>query len=178
MSNQRISLDGVWDFQFGSPELIAEPASNLWQTAVVPMPWQAQFDDLRQQSGTAWYRRHFTVDSTWLETADALSAVLHFGAVDYQATVWLNGEFVGEHEGGYLPFEFDIIHQLRAEDNELLVRVIDSTDERAHYPDFPFSEVPHGKQSWYGPIGGIWQSVWLESRPKSHIAHLTLDPQP
>ena len=199
MSNQRISLDGVWDFQLSSDELAVEPAANLWQTAheisstklsrsrqtVVPMPWQAQFEDLRQQSGTAWYRRHFAIDSAWLDTAstelaevaDTLSAILHFGAVDYQAAVWLNGEFIGEHEGGYLPFEFDIIHSLRAGENELLVRVIDPTDDRSLYPDVPFSEIPHGKQSWYGPIGGIWQSVWLELRPGLHIRQLWLRPQ-
>ncbi|MCB8944438.1 MAG: glycoside hydrolase family 2 [Ardenticatenaceae bacterium] len=178
MSNQRISLDGVWDFQLSSEGLALPPAAHLWQTAVVPMPWQAQFDHLRQQSGTAWYRRYFTVDPAWLETAVTQSAILHFGAVDYQATVWVNGEFVGEHEGGYLPFTFDIMGCLQAGQNELLVRVVDPTDDRLLYPDFPFSEIPHGKQSWYGPIGGIWQSVWLELRPALHIRQLWLRPQP
>ena len=62
------------------------------------------------------------------------------------------------------------------DENELLVKVIDSTDDRNSYADFPFSEVPHGKQSWYGPIGGIWQSVWMELRPKLHIAHIRVYP--
>ncbi|MCB0007393.1 MAG: hypothetical protein KDE04_13100, partial [Anaerolineales bacterium] len=102
----------------------------------------------------------------------------HFGAVDYQATVWLNGAWVGEHEGGYLPFEFDVTSYLRVGENELLVRVVDPSDDRERYPDTPFSELPHGKQSWYGPIGGIWQSVWLEYRPGLHIRHLELRPKP
>ncbi len=176
MNNQRISLDGVWDFQLGSDELAAEPASMLWQAINVPMPWQAQFDNLREQCGVAWYRRHIAINSDWLKPVGA--AILHFGAANYQAAVWLNGTFIGEHEGGYLPFEFDIMNQLRVGDNELLIRVIDPSDDRTSYPDFPFSEIPHGKQSWYGPIGGLWQSVWLEFRPRFHITELALKPQP
>ena len=74
---------------------------------------------------------------------------------------------MGEHEGGYLPFEFDVATHLLAGENELVVRVVDASDDRSRYPEYPFSEVPHGKQSWYGPIGGIWQSVWLELRPQA-----------
>ena len=186
MSNQRISLDGVWDFQLAADELVTEPALLSWQTdaatglrqAVVPLPWQAQFEDLRLISGIAWYRRRFTIEANRLETAVAQAAILHFGAVDYHATVWVNGERVGEHEGGYLPFEFDIINLLHVGENELLVRVKDTTDDRQQYPEMPFSEVPHGKQSWYGPIGGIWQRVWLEFRSRLHISDLSLNPQP
>ena len=178
MNTQRVSLDGNWDFQIGTDDLGGVSTIKEWRTAVVPMPWQAQFENLRLTSGTAWYCRTFVVEEDWLETAVSQAAILHFGAVDYQATVWLNGELVGEHEGGYLPFEFDIISLLHGGDNELLVRVIDATDDRNRFPYFPFSEVPHGKQSWYGPIGGLWQSVWLEFRPNVHIAHLTLNPLP
>ena len=178
MSSQRISLDGVWEFQFAGSELVAEPAARPWQTAMVPGPWQAQFAALRQQSGTAFFRRTFTVEPERVEAAESSAAILHFGAVNYQATVWLNGARVGAHEGGYLPFEFDVISCLRAGENELLVRVVDPSDDRALFPDFPFSELPHGKQSWYGPVGGIWQSVWLEQRPGLHIRHLELLPKP
>ena len=176
MSEHRISLDGAWDFQVDSGDGLDASQIREWRSAVVPMPWQAQFEDLRQISGAAWYRRHFEVDPGLLGSTAAGAAVLHFGAVDYQATVWLNGERVGEHEGGYLPFEFDVVDLLREGDNELLVRVVDATDDRDLYPDFPFSEVPHGKQSWYGPIGGIWQSVWLELRPRLHIVQLNGHP--
>ena len=178
MSEHRISLDGAWDFQVDSGDGLVASQIREWRSSVVPMPWQAQFEDLRQISGTAWYRRHFEVDSGLLGTTAAGAAVLHFGAVDYQATVWLNGKRVGEHEGGYLPFEFDVSDLLREGANELLVKVVDATDDRDLYPDFPFSEVPHGKQSWYGPIGGIWQSVWLELRPRQHIAQLRVTPSP
>ncbi len=104
------------------------------------------------------------------------TAILHFGAVDYHATVWLNGQEVGEHEGGYLPFELDVSEALRPGDsNELVVRVLDPGND-ADLPDFSFAEIPHGKQSWYGPIGGIWQSVYLERRSPTHITRLRMTP--
>ena len=175
MNNQRVVLDGAWDFQLSS--YVSDiPPSDEWRGAVVPMPWQAQFEDLRHASGVGWYRRQIKLEANDLQAEQ--SAILHFGAVDYYTAVWLNGTPVGEHEGGYLPFEFDVFQALQPGNNELLVRVIDATDDRQIYPEFPFSEVPHGKQSWYGPIGGIWQSVWLEFRPKAHISELTLHPSP
>ncbi|CAN5545682.1 hypothetical protein BH10CHL1_BH10CHL1_26270 [soil metagenome] len=171
---QRLSLDGTWLFQLDpadhtKPEHVI--SSQTWREAQVPLPWQAQFDDLRLASGTAWYRRSFSLDQTPVG-----AAVLHFGAVDYYATVWLNGQFIGEHEGGYLPFEFAVETQLHQGENELIVRVVDANDDERRFADFPFGEVPHGKQSWYGPIGGIWQSVWLELRPSVHLQSLRLTP--
>lgn len=172
----RLPLDGVWQFQFDPANRVAPvdlPAHTEWRQAHVPMPWQAQFDDLRQASGTGWYRRSFVIEKRHTE-----SAILHFDAVDYHATVWVNGDKAGEHEGGYLPFELDVTHLLRVGDNELVVRVADPTDDGSLWPDFPFSEISHGKQSWYGPISGIWQSVWLEWRPAVHFLDIRLTPLP
>ena len=115
-------------------------------------------------SGVAWYRRQFTVEPGLLDRPrDA--AILHFGAVDYHATVWLNGELVGEHEGGYLPFEFDVIDLLREGDNECWSYVVvDPTDDRQTFTRFSVQRSAARQTEWYGPIGGIWQSVWLELR--------------
>jgi beta-galactosidase/beta-glucuronidase len=122
----------------------------------------------------AWYRRTFTIPEAWKEQ----HVVLHFGAVDYLARVWVNGQPVGEHEGGYTPFEFDITDVLAAGDNTVAVRVDDPAD---------LSEIPHGKQSsipanpWddvdFTTVSGIWQTVWLEARPAAYItqAHITPD---
>jgi hypothetical protein len=170
----RISLDGTWNFQLDPDDGTDITAIQDWRTARVPLPWQAQFDDLRLIDGVAWYRRNFTY-SPGNHTG---VTILHFGAVDYFAQVWLNGRKVGENEGGYLPFEFDVTADLLAGDNELVVRVVDPSDDRQRFPDMPFSEIPHGKQSWYGPIGGIWQSVWLEQRPATFIRSVRLFPQP
>ena len=147
MNEQQFTLDGVWDFQIDSDDDSAIPLRE-WHSVIVLMPWQAQFDNLRETSGVAWYRHSFLVDPGSLQPADGNAAILHFGAVDYHATVWLNGKCPGEHEGGYLPFEFDVTEALREGANELLVKVIDPTDDRHRHTAFPFSEVPHGKQSW------------------------------
>ena len=165
------SLDGSWDFQIDPDGRRDIDQVDEWRTIQVPAPWQAQFDDLRQYSGAAWYRRRFQVE----QLPDGV-AMLRFGAADYHATVWVNGHEVGEHEGGYLPFEFDVTSLLAAGENEVVVYVVDPDDDRARWPEFPFSEVPHGKQSWYGPIGGLWQSVSLEYRPVQHIQSVRITP--
>lgn len=173
---ERILLDGPWDFTFDHLQQHSLPGQlNLaeWRTTNVPEPWQASFADLRDRSGVGWYRRVIDLSPTWL--SDGQVAVLHFGAADYFAEVWFNDVFLGSHEGGYLPFQFEVQSHLRAQ-NEIVVRVIDPGDNPRQYPDFPFSEIPHGKQSWYGQSSGLWQSVWLERRSACHSRSLRLTP--
>jgi hypothetical protein len=190
---QQTILDGEWEF-FPDPQqsLTVETLhSQDGRSIQVPGPWQAQFEDLRDYSGVAWYRKQFEVadgrtggpSAQRLENPPSahppvrLSAYLHFGAIDYFATVWLNGQLVGEHEGGYLPFELDVTDRLRdGEANELVVRVIDPGNDADFLPEFTFAEIPHGKQSWYGPIGGIWQSVYLERRSATHLSRVRVTP--
>jgi len=173
MTRERISLDGTWSFRFDPQASGALHVDGSWREIRVPRPWQSQFEDLRLQSGTAWYRRTFVAPPDW----NGHSAILHFGAVDYYAEVWLNEVLLGAHEGGYLPFEFDVGPYLHfGEANEVVVRVTDPTPNAQRYPDWPFDEIPHGKQSWYGPTSGIWQSVWLERRSSLHVAGVRLYP--
>lgn len=103
----RVSLDGDWDFQLSPQQNIEATPQTEWLAILVPTPWRAQFDDLRHRSGTAFYRRHFTMAD--MSTPADSAAILHFGAVDYHASVWLHGEKIGEHEGGYPSFEFDVM---------------------------------------------------------------------
>jgi hypothetical protein len=169
VARQTISLDGQWDFFFGGDERVAIDAVPAWRSYLVPMPWQAQFADLRDRAGHAWYRRSIDVPSTW----GGDRVFVCFGAVNYIARVFINGRLIGEHEGGYLPFEFDVTDALSdAGHDELAVEVVAPTDDPARYPDFPFAETPHGKQSWYGFLSGIWQSVRLERRPTVHLLPL------
>ena len=90
--------------------------------------------------------------------------------------MWVNGRLAVEHEGGYLPFEAEIGALVRPGRNEVAVAVTAPTDDRELYPDFPVGEVPFGKQSWYGPLGGIWQSVHLERRAADHVRAVRLTP--
>ena len=89
----------------------------------------------------------------------------------------MNGSLAVEHEGGYLPFEVEIGALVRPRPQRGRGRGVTApTDDRELFPDFPFGEVPHGKQSWYGPLGGIWQCVHLERRAADHVRAVRLTP--
>ncbi|HLJ57153.1 MAG TPA: hypothetical protein VKT77_19100 [Chthonomonadaceae bacterium] len=167
----QVSLDGEWLFRFGD-----EPA----QPMPVPGPWESLRHDLINRAGTGTYERTFTLP----ETFAGKRVVLRFGASDYYTEAFVNGAPVGVHEGGYTPFEFGVDEALRSRpagaEHSIVVRVTDSTmSQDATLPGgrpLPFAEIPHGKQSWYTSVGGLWQSVWLEARPQSHIRSVTCLP--
>jgi hypothetical protein len=163
---ERVSLDGVWDFRLDREE--------TWRAIQVPGVWQAQFDDLRETQGVTWYRRNFTVPRKWQSGDAGYEVVLGFGAVNYLAEVYVNGRRVTVHEGGYLAFEVTLDPQALWADNSLEVKVTLPSNDRAEFPDHPFQEIPHGKQSWYGPMGGIWQPVWLERRAVANLGQIIL----
>ena len=162
-TRERVSLDGVWDFRLDREE--------QWRAIQVPGVWQAQFEDLRETHGVTWYRRNFTIPKNFRRR----HVVLGFGAVNYLADVYVNGRLICSHEGGYLAFEARLDPELLWEDNLLEVKVTLPSNDMAEFPDHPFQEIPHGKQSWYGPMGGIWQSVWLEARAEEHFRRVKLD---
>jgi len=153
-----LSLDGQWYFSL-TKILNTDDCSLL----TVPAPWQAEAR-FRDYTGAAWYQREFDIPAEWLEKERVV--ILGFGAVDYFAEVWLNDIKVGEHEGGYLPFELDVTEAAHRGTNTLSVRVNDPLEI--------FAEIPHGKQSWYGMLSGIWQSVWVESRATTHIQRVKI----
>jgi len=168
---ERLSLNGAWRFQptpgapCNDPDT-PPPALTEPRTIAVPGCIQAQFADLRDYADVSVYERTFTVPAEWAGRA----VRLHFGAVDYLAEVWMDGRYVGNHEGGFLPFWFDITRFVAyGRAHRLTVRVTDpggaAWPEREYrqFPDVSFQEAPHGKQSWYGSIGGLWQDVWLEA---------------
>ena len=173
MERPTFPLDGLWDFHFCGDARIALEDVDDWRRCAVPAPWQAQFPELRQQSGRAWYRRTFELPGEWLNGA----VFLRFGAVNHHARVLVNRTLIAEHEGGWLPFETEIGAILRPGTNEVAVHVTAPTDDPAAYPEYPFAETLAGKQSWYGPLGGIWQSVLLERRAPDHIRLLRLRPR-
>jgi hypothetical protein len=154
----RLSLDGQWYF---SPTKILN--TDNCPEITVPSPWQAD-ERFRDHIGAAWYQRQFEIPVGWFEKDRVI--FLGFGAIDYFAEVWLNDIKVGKHEGGYLPFELDVTQAAHAGTNTLTVRVDDPLEI--------FAEIPHGKQSWYGMLSGIWQSVWVESRAAAHIQRVKI----
>jgi Glycosyl hydrolases family 2, sugar binding domain/Glycosyl hydrolases family 2 len=173
VERRTLSLDGPWDFHFCGDAWIALEDVYDWRRCEVPAPWQAQFPELRLRHGRAWYRRTFELPAEWLSGA----VFLRFGAVNHHACVLLNRTLVTEHEGAWLPFEAEIGAMLRLGANEVAVQVTAPSDDPAAYPEYPFTETLAGKQSWYGPLGGIWQSVLLERRAPDHIRLLRLRPR-
>lgn len=175
LAAKTISLDGNWIF-------VPDPAANLTVAELptangipirVPSSWQAAFVDRRDYAGVGWYWRSVSIDPL---AADPL-LFLSFGAVDYRAEVYVNGQKVGTHDGGYLPFEFDITPAVRPGGNQIAVRVVDASARLKQVEGINYAEIPHGKQNWYVETSGIWQSVWLKFRPRSYlgVVHVTAD---
>src|SRR5579864_3859212 len=115
------SLAGSWQFQIDPTATLTASSLVPDREIRVPLPWQAGFSDLERYSGFAWYRTTFALDDTWLGG----ELLLKFGAVDYWCEVFVNGQRVGEHEGGYTPFVFEIRRFVHAGENEVVVHVFD-----------------------------------------------------
>ena len=157
-----INLNGEWRFAFDQP--------TFDRAILVPFAYQSALSGIGRPDlhDTVWYARRFVAP-------DADCLLLHFGAVDYRATVFINDVEVGCHEGGHTPFSIDITSALRPGDNELVVRADDPATDRT---------IPRGKQFWgerpegifYTATTGIWQTVWLEPLSQLHITSLRLRP--
>ena len=166
-----VSLDGDWRFLADRDSTLdvqkLNAAPNVRPTRV-PSSWQSQFTDLRDYAGVAWYWRTITLDAP---AADQV-ALLRFGAVDYAAQVFVNGQKAGSHEGGYLPFEIDVTSLLHAGENQVAVRVTDpGAKPRQLVEGLNYEEIPHGKQNWYIQNSGLWQSVELDYRPRARLGN-------
>ena len=167
-------------------QLLTDPAGTLtastlpadgWRRAQAGRSWNAQFEDLRDYFGVAWYKAAFPVAASKAQR----HVLLHFGAVDYAAEVFVNGTRVGTHEGAYTPFTIDVTDKVRAGVNELLVRVIDPPPTppggKPRYPEMPYEELPRGKQNWYIENAGLWQPVTLDVRPALYIERVHVTPK-
>lgn len=170
------NLNGPWEFAFDDRD---QGLAQGWPERgafdyriIVPFPYESALSGIGDPAPhpVIWYHR--TLDSSRPGYGQRL--LLHLGAVDYEATVWLNGQELGSHRGGYTPFTLEITDQIRSGENSLAVRAVDtlSTDQ------------PRGKQYWkesptgiwYDRTSGIWQTVWLEMVPSSFIRRLRLTP--
>jgi len=168
------ALDGAWDFALDRTARLRDPdAPDFAATIRVPFAPETPASGVGERDffNACWYRRTF--DAT---ASAGRRVILHFGAVDYAATAWVNGRLVAEHEGGYTPFAADITDALDDSGPQTLV-------VRAHDDPHDLAK-PRGKQDWqrdphaiwYPRTTGIWQTVWLEDVPASHIASLRWTP--
>lgn len=158
-----VSLNGEWEFGSGDVE-------TFDRKIIVPFCPESSLSGIGDPSpgDVVWYRRRF-------DAPDAERLLLHFGAVDYRATVWVNGEEVARHEGGHTPFSADISRVAGRRGNVVTVRAEDPLADKT---------IPRGKQHWtarpegifYTATTGIWQTVWLEPLPSRSIEALRLTP--
>lgn len=164
------NLNGLWNYAI-TPKDAAMPAAFQGQI-LVPFPLESALSGVKkplQPSENLWYKKSFNKPA--LQNGEHL--LLHFGAVDWQATVYVNGKETGQHAGGYQSFSQDITNALKDGENEIVVKVFDPTSEGIG---------PHGKQVlnpaniYYTPSSGIWQTVWLETVPAEYISGLILTP--
>ena len=158
-----MNLNGLWEYAITPVESVPEEMDGR---ILVPFAVESALSGVGRavtENDALWYSREITIPKDW----DGQRIILHFGAVDWKAEVYVDDRFVGEHKGGYTPFSFDITDALgKGRRHTLKVKVTDSTDKWYQ---------PHGKQVsdprgiWYTAVTGIWQTVWMEPVPSSSI---------
>ncbi len=166
-----VNLNGLWDYAITG---IDDTRPVEWNGEIlVPFAIESSLSGVGksvQPDQTLWYHRQF--ETPQLNAGERL--LLHFGAVDWETTVWINGQRVGEHRGCFDPFSFDITDALtKGDSQQITIRVWDPTDT---------GDQPRGKQVlkpggiFYTAVTGIWQTVWLEPVPAAHIRSLKVIP--
>ncbi|MHA6484833.1 glycoside hydrolase family 2 protein [Paenibacillus sp. strain BS8-2] len=178
MRENWVNLNGEWEFAFDDMNM---GTTNGWHTGAqeLPMRIQVPFAFQSKLSGiadptvhdTVWYRRTLEIPVSF----DGKRTILHFGAVDYEASVWVNGVLVATHQGGHTPFHADITEALQEEGNIIVVKAVDYSRDVT---------LPRGKQYWldesasifYTRTTGIWQTVWMEAVSPVHIQQVRMIP--
>lgn len=175
-----LSLNGEWEFGYDDLDIgederwyLADGSVPLTRKIVVPFTFQSKLSGIDDPSfhDVVWYRRMFEIPQDW----NGQRIVLHFGAVDYLAKVWVNGHMVAVHEGGHTPFQADITAALVAGSNTVVLRAEDFSRDVT---------LPRGKQYWleqsasifYTRTTGIWQSVWMEPVSAVHLSKTKMTP--
>lgn len=172
-----MNLNGTWRFDFDDNDKgLVEKWFNdspLSQQIVVPYAFQAPLSGIGNNDfhSVVWYQREFDVPAEWTNKR----LILHFGAVDYRAWVWINGIFATFHEGGHSPFSVDITNFVKDSNNQIVLRVEDQPEDIYQ---------PRGKQYWkrdsasifYTRTTGIWQTVWLEPVSETYLKNVKITP--
>ncbi|MBQ6073565.1 MAG: beta-galactosidase [Bacteroidales bacterium] len=164
-----INLNGMWEYA-------VLPVGERFEKAdgriLVPFCIESSLSGVGRTVGAGnnlWYRRNFIIPKEW----KGQRVLLHFGAVDWRADIWVNDVKTGSHTGGYTPFTIDITDALKGGENMLVIKVWDGTDTGFQ---------PRGKQVtkpsgiWYTSVTGIWQTVWMEPVPENHIDNIRITP--
>ena len=158
-----MNLNGTWQFGFDEKQLN--------RTITVPFAFESPKSGIGDPSfhPVVWYRRTFDIPKPW----KGRHVLLHFGAVDYYASVWVNGQLAGTHTGGNTPFQFDITPLLKGRRTTVIVRAEDSPTDRYQPRGKQYWE-PKSRSIWYTRTTGIWQSVWITATGTNYLDHVRI----
>ena len=166
-----LNLNGLWDYAIRPKE--KSEVSDFDGKILVPFPIESALSGVKKKlkpRQKLWYRRKFEIRKEWKDN----NILLHFGAVDWETTIWVNKKKIGSHQGGYTPFSFEISRFIDIKDeNELVVEVWDPTDAGGQERG---KQVSRPVAIWYTAVSGIWQTVWLEPVSKIYIKNFKLIP--
>ena len=157
-----INLNGAWSFTFDSLKADTGSFVNFDKTITVPFPWGSPLSGVEDEGDVAWYGREISVPASW----KGKRVFLVVGASDYTTTAWVNGQELGSHDGGYVPFEFELTGVAQPGKKSTVILKADDRYEDWHL---------YGKQG-YGNARGIWQTVYLEARGENYIKVLHFSP--
>jgi len=172
-----LNLNGQWDFAYDDHNVGIDEKWYLGHTytstIIVPFTYQSEMSTINNQEfhDIVWYQKQFDLSEEMIQKR----IILNFGAVDYSASVWVNGILVATHEGGHVPFHVEITREIKEKDNVVVIRALDESFDL---------ELPRGKQYWkshsdgifYTRTTGIWQTVWIEALGNSFLSKLWLTP--
>jgi hypothetical protein len=165
------NLNGLWEFDHAQPRQAPPFGRTLSKRILVPFAVESGLSGLAEKASEVWYRRTVVLDD-WIRQQQRVR--LHFGAVDWEARVWVNGQYLGEHRGGYDGFSFDITAALKPSgEQEIVVGVWDPSDQ-GYQPCGKQAVKPEG--IWYTSVTGIWQTVWLEPLPSAAVEKIRVTP--
>ena len=168
------NLNGMWDFRFDPNNIGLIEKWNLGETKfdkeiAVPFPWGSNLSGVKDDANIGWYSRSINVPSEW----KTKKTFITIGACDWETTLWLDGNLIGKHCGGYVPFSFNLTPYLKYDsDQKLVIRVDDDAGDPSK---FKRGHALYGKQG-YGNARGIWQTVYLEARGKDYIEAVHFNP--
>ena len=162
-----MNLNGSWEFQFDSADIGLknkwyESPSEFRQRINVPFSWGSKLSGVKDEADIGWYKREIEINEDW----NGKELYVVFGASDWLTMAWIDGNFLGEHKGGYTPFEFNLKGKLAPSSRHNLVIRVDDTRR-----DFQL----YGKQG-YGRAAGIWQTIYLEARAEYFLDQLQFIP--
>jgi len=161
------NLNGPWDFAFdagdmGIQEDWGEGKTAFDKSILVPFPWGSQLSGIQDEADIGWYQREIQVDQSW----QGKRVFVTVGASDWETSIWLDGTFLGKHQGGYVPFSFELTDHIKyGEAQKLVIRADDARRDFTLY----------GKQG-YGNARGIWQTIYLEARGDVYLDALHFSP--